>query len=129
MEYVRFFAELGVALMGAVAFPFLILTFLRSHKIPECYSCGAMKMRPSRIVGFWDSLGSAFLLRPYRCEGCRERFHAFLPFSGTRVQPQRIVKLAVRFRKGLPNRISIRVIHVTPESPSASPSALHTYAS
>jgi hypothetical protein len=131
MEYVRFFAELGVALMAAIALPFLIVVLLRSHKIPECYSCGAMKVRPSRIVGFWDSLGSAFMLRPYRCEGCRERFHGFLFFGSPsqRAQPQRIIKVAFRFQNGLPNRVKIRVINLNPESVPASPAVLQTYAS
>ena len=132
MEYVRFFAELGVALMAAIALPFFIVVLLRSHKIPECYSCGAMKVRPSRITGFWDSLGSAFMLRPYRCEGCRERFHAFLFFSSPsqRVQqPQRVIKVVFRFHNGLPNRIKIRVISLNPESVPASPAVLQTFAS
>jgi hypothetical protein len=129
MEYVRFFAELGAALMAAIALPYLIVVLLRSHKIPECYSCGAMKVRPSRITGFWDSLGSAFMFRPYRCEGCRERFHAFLFFGASAPRPQRIIKVVFRFRNGLPNRIKIRVINPIPESEASSPTVLHTYAS
>ncbi len=84
-------------------------------------------MRPSRVVGFWDVLGSAFLLAPYRCSGCRERFHAFSLLANSKrpapvraFQPQRVVKIAFRFRRGVLNRVIIRVIPPRPESSSAS---------
>jgi len=115
MEYIRYFGELGAALMAVIACPFLVVMLLRSYKIPQCYSCGAMKVRPSRVVGFWDSLCNAFGLRPYRCEGCQERIHAFLPFiprEPSAIQPappQRVVKLSVRLGHGLPQRVVIRV--------------------
>jgi hypothetical protein len=127
VEYARYFVELGAALMAAIALPFLAVMLFRSHRIPECYSCGAMKMRPSRVVGFWDVLGSAFLIAPYRCSGCRERFHAFSLLSNSKkpavapaFQPQRVVKIAFRFRHGLLNRVIIRVIQHRPESANSS---------
>lgn len=127
MDYARFFIELGAALMAAIALPYLLVTLYRSHRIPECYSCGAMKMRPSRIVGFWDVLGSAFMIVPYRCLGCRERFHAFSLLSNSKkpvgaraFQPQRVVRIAFRFRHGLLNRVVIRVSQPRVESASAS---------
>ena len=33
------------------------MTFIRGRQIPQCYQCGALKVRPSRPVGFWG-LGS-----------------------------------------------------------------------
>jgi hypothetical protein len=122
MEHLRYFAELGAALMAAIALPFLILVALRSHRIPECFSCGAMKMRPSRVAGFWDSLLSAFQICPYRCSGCRERFYALRLFGSSRKpstvqveQRHRVITVAFRFRHGLLNRIAIRVTDLRPE--------------
>lgn len=83
-------------------------------------------MRPSRVVGFWDVLGNAFLISPYRCSGCRQRFHAFSLLADPKrpavapAQSQRVVTVAFRFRHGLLNRIIIRVIQPRPESASAS---------
>jgi hypothetical protein len=125
MDQIRFFAELGGILLGVIACPVLIVFFLRSHKIPECFSCGASKVRPSRVEGFWDLLGNAVLIRPYRCSGCRERFHAFSPLAGSDVQfvrPQRVIRVAFRFRAGLPNRIVIRISNLN--SPESTPASL-----
>jgi hypothetical protein len=129
MEYLRFFAELGAVLMAAIAILFVIGMLLRTYKIPECYSCGAMKVRPSRVVGFWDTFGIAFLIRPYRCLGCRERFHALLLFGEPGkpsivqvLRRQRVVKIAFRFNNGLPTRIAIRVIDLYNE-PDSMPSS------
>lgn len=130
MEYLRYFTKLGAVLMAVIACPFLIVLLLRSYKIPQCFSCGAMKMRASRVIGFWDSFGSALQIRPYRCEGCRERFHAFFLFgdpakaSLVPIRRQRVVKIAFRFRKGLPNRVAIRVIGKEPPSDRLSSPAM-----
>jgi hypothetical protein len=127
VDYLRYFVELSAALLAAIALPYFVVTLYRSRRIPECYSCGAMKMRPSRVVGFWDVLGSAFLIAPYRCSGCRERFHAFTLLSNSKkpagapaFQPQRVVKVAFRFRHGLLNRVSIHVTQRPPESTDSS---------
>lgn len=127
MVYVGYFLGLSAALMAVIALPYLLVTLYRSRRVPECYSCGAMKMRPSRVVGFWDVLCGAFLITPYRCTGCRERFHAFTflinskkPAVVRAFQPQRIVKVAFRFRHGLLNRVIIRVIQPPPESANTS---------
>lgn len=137
MEHILYFAELVAALMAAIALAFLIVVLLRSHKIPECFSCGAMKMRPSRVDGFWDRFLAAFQIQPYRCEGCRERFHAVRIFGGSRkpstaeavaqpLQRRRVVTVAFRFRYGLLNRVAIRVTGPRPEPASASPAILQT---
>jgi hypothetical protein len=135
MEHIRYFAELVAALTVAIAFPFLIVVLLRSRKIPECFSCGAMKMRPSRVDGLWDRFLAAFQILPYRCEGCRERFHAVRILGDSRkpspaqpvvqpVQRRRVITVAFRFRNGLLNRVAIRVHDPRPETASATPAIL-----
>jgi|SRR5580698_1105423 hypothetical protein len=113
MEFAGYLAEFGGALIGGIALLFLVVVTLRSRKIPECYSCGAMKVRPSRAEGFWDTFATAFLIRPYRCGGCRERYYGFRnayeDWKKAQAQRPRVVKVAFRFRYGLPNRIAIRV--------------------
>jgi hypothetical protein len=136
MQFLGYLAELGAALIGGLACLFLVVVFLRSRKIPQCYVCGAMKVRPSRAEGFLDIFVTAFMIRPYRCGGCRERFYGFRNSyddwkKAQVVQPQRLVKIAFRFRKGLPNRIAIRVSDPgrKPEPVADSPSVLQTRAS
>lgn len=133
MEPILNFAEFIAALLGVIAFACLIVAVMRSYKIPECFSCGAMKMRPSRIEGFWDTFLIAFQVEPYRCSGCRERFHAVRlfrkptkPIAAPAVRQQRVVTVAFRFRHGLPNRIAIRVTHPQQETGSASAAILQT---
>jgi hypothetical protein len=133
MEHIRYFAELVAALTAAIACPFLIVVLLRSHRIPECFSCGAMKMRPSRVDGFLDRFLAAFQIQPYRCEGCRERFYALRlfgdskkPITAQSAQRRRVVTVAFRFRYGLLNRVAIRVTDPQPEQASASPAILQT---
>jgi hypothetical protein len=117
MEYPRYFGELVAALVALTSLAIIVTLGLRTYKIPECYSCGARKVRPTHSVGFWDTLATAFMIRPYRCGGCRERFYGFRrsgepkkPPPDPTLQPQKAVKVTLRFRKGLLNRIAIRVI-------------------
>ncbi|HTB11742.1 MAG TPA: hypothetical protein VK752_09230 [Bryobacteraceae bacterium] len=125
MEHVDYFVEFGAALIGLICLPILAMMLVRGHKIPECFSCGAKKVRSSRPVGFWDTCGYAFMIRPFRCGGCRERFHAFFLFgpspAAPPAPPRRVVKVAFRFRNGLPNRIAIRVIDPTREAANQKP--------
>jgi hypothetical protein len=110
MEYTRYFTPIGAGLVALVFLPLLVMFVLRSRKIPECFSCGARKVRLSRPEGFWDTFFIAFFLDPYRCEGCRARFYAFRRSAESKKPtPQRLVKVAFRFQNGLPNRIAIRV--------------------
>jgi hypothetical protein len=131
MEYAFYFAEIGAALLGVIFCSILLMLILRGNKIPECFSCGATKVRPSHAAGLWDSFARAFFINPYRCLGCRRRFHALSFFVGSKepakVQPQRVVKLVFRFRKGVPNRLIIRVLESSRESQiSDAPGALQT---
>jgi hypothetical protein len=129
MEYISYFTQLGLVLMALIALPFLVLVFLRSRKLPQCYSCGARKMRLSREVSVLDRFLGTFQIQPYRCEGCRERFHALRLFGDSKkpvVQRQRVVKVVFRFRNGLPNRVAIRVIDRSREPAAESPAMLQT---
>jgi hypothetical protein len=55
---------------------FMVRSFLRGLCLPQCWRCGAPKVRRSRSDGFVDAAASVFLLRPFRCTGCRLRFFA-----------------------------------------------------
>jgi hypothetical protein len=68
--------EPGAILLALIIFSSLILTMVRGFRIPQCFYCGAVKVRPSRPDGFWDSAATYLLIKPYRCAGCRARFHA-----------------------------------------------------
>src|SRR5579862_9620432 len=54
----------------------IIRSVFRSWDIPQCWRCGAPKVRRSRSDGFIDAAATLFLLRPVRCAGCRARFYA-----------------------------------------------------
>jgi hypothetical protein len=73
--------EPGAILIALIVFLSLIVTVVRGFQIPQCFYCGATKVRPSRRAGFWDTAATIFLVRPYRCSGCRARFHALRLFG------------------------------------------------
>jgi hypothetical protein len=113
MDYIRYFAKLGAILMAFISCPVLVIIFLRSFKIPVCFSCGATKVRPTRSTGVVDSVVAVFLLKPYRCEGCRQRFHALRWVRSSIPSPhRRVVHVVFRFRKGLPSGAAIRVVNL-----------------
>jgi hypothetical protein len=76
MRQILYLFEPGAILFALVAFSFVVVTILRGRQIPQCYLCGATKVRPSRPAGILDLVGTFLLIRSYRCSGCRERFHA-----------------------------------------------------
>lgn len=76
--------EPGAILFAFIAFSFLAMIIMRGRQIPQCFLCGAFKVRPSRPVGFWDAAATFFLIRAYRCSGCRARFHAMRLFRRSR---------------------------------------------
>ena len=84
MRQVLYLFEPGAILFTFLIFSFLVITFIRGRRIPQCFQCGALKVRPSRPVGFWDSAGTLLLIRAYRCFGCRARFHALRLFGRSR---------------------------------------------
>lgn len=69
-------AVLGAILILLISLGFLLSAFMRGRNIPRCFQCGAVKVRPSPPIGFLDIAGSVLMIRPYRCMGCRARFHA-----------------------------------------------------
>jgi hypothetical protein len=78
---IRYLFEPAAVLILLIALSFLILIHMRGRQIPQCFVCGAQKVRPSRPIGVLDFAGSALLIRPYRCSGCLRRFHALRLFS------------------------------------------------
>ena len=71
-----FFEEPGAILLGIIGLYLVFALIGRGRQIPRCYYCGAMKVRPSRPIGFWDKMMGFLLIRSYRCSGCLTRFHA-----------------------------------------------------
>jgi hypothetical protein len=74
--HTRHLLEFGAVLGALVLMFFLLLAVLRGRHIPQCFQCGAVKVRPSYPSGLVDLVATAILIRPYRCSGCRVRFHA-----------------------------------------------------
>ena len=79
--------EPGVIIVAILIFSFLLIAIARGRQIPQCFQCGASKVRPSRPAGKLDWVANIFLIRPYRCSGCRTRFHAFRPFARSKQEP------------------------------------------
>jgi hypothetical protein len=71
----------GAILTCLIALFFLAVTIQRGRQIPQCFRCGALKVRPSRPSGLLDLAGARFMIRSYRCSGCLVRFHAMRLFS------------------------------------------------
>lgn len=78
--------EPGAILIGLIFLSSLVITLVRGLQIPQCFYCGAIKVRPSRPAGFLDTAAMIFLVRPYRCAGCQARFHAMRLFNRSRHQ-------------------------------------------
>lgn len=84
MRQIIHLIEPGAILIALIAFAFLLAAISRGRRIPQCFQCGAVKVRPSRPTGFWDLTGTIFLIKAYRCAGCQARFHAMRLFTRTR---------------------------------------------
>ena len=75
-----------------------------------------MKVRLSRPDGIGDYAVGLLLIRPHRCEGCRERFYAMRLNSGSSqrahhfVGQRRAVALVFRRRNGVLDRMRIRMV-------------------
>jgi hypothetical protein len=76
-----------------------------------------MKARPSRLSGALDSFGALFLIRPYRCGGCRERFYVLRldggwhPYAIRPVRRERALRVLFKIRHGLPIRVVISLVY------------------
>src|SRR5690349_11930670 len=66
----------AIVVLVGIFVGFTIRSVVRGMSIPRCWTCGAKKVRKSHSSGMIDGVALAFLLRPYRCEGCRSRFYA-----------------------------------------------------
>ncbi|HUA87398.1 MAG TPA: hypothetical protein VMB85_26255 [Bryobacteraceae bacterium] len=73
---------IGVSFVSAVLvffalwFIYLVLCYSRARLLPQCWKCGAAKVRRSHFHGFLDTVAAISLLSPFRCSGCRSRFYA-----------------------------------------------------
>ena len=118
IELIEYLLGTAAILFGLIGLRSLVKAIIRGRSIPKCLSCGEMKVRPSHRDGVLDSIASLFLIRPYRCGTCRKRFHALCLFSASRQsevprgEGKRALKVIFRLRHGLPNRVSIRLIHL-----------------
>jgi hypothetical protein len=84
MRQILHLIEPGAILILCIAVFFLLAAIGRGRRIPQCFQCGAIKVRPSRPTGFWDLTGTFFLIKAYRCAGCQARFHAMRLFNRPR---------------------------------------------
>src|SRR5665213_3327933 len=66
----------SVIVVLSISIGFIAQSVFRSWDIPQCWRCGAAKVRRSRSDGIVDAMASLLLLRPVRCAGCRARFYA-----------------------------------------------------
>jgi hypothetical protein len=119
LEIIVYLFKPAAVVAALLALSFLIVTIARSRHLPQCFSCGAMKVRPSRPDGILDHIRGFFLIRPHRCSGCRERFYAvrladWSRPSGSRAHRQGSVRVVFRFKNGIVNRVAIRQISKTP---------------
>ena len=78
-----------IAVVVLIVAGFIIRNFVRSWGIPNCWHCGAAKVRPSHTESFSDMAASLFLHRAYRCQGCRVRFYG-PRFVGSRAFTKRV---------------------------------------
>ena len=90
-RYIAIVSAAIIVVLGGAGF--LVRSFVRGWLMPACWCCGAHKVRKSRSDGVIDSVAGLFMLRPFRCTGCRERFYAplFLAYrpSGKRAAVKR----------------------------------------
>jgi hypothetical protein len=76
MRQLLYFIKPGAILITFIALYFLMIAVFRGRQIPQCFNCGAIKVRSSRPTGFWRVADKLFQIRSYRCSGCRAQFHA-----------------------------------------------------
>ena len=86
MPDIRFLLESGAILIAIIVFFSMVISMIRGLPIPQCFYCGALKVRPSRPSGFLDLLAKLVLIRAYRCSGCQARFHAMRLLNRSRTQ-------------------------------------------
>jgi hypothetical protein len=76
VHHILYIFKLGAILLTFISLGFLSMSIWRGRRIPRCMQCGAPKVRPSTPAGFLDLAASVLQIHPYRCMGCRARFHA-----------------------------------------------------
>jgi hypothetical protein len=110
-KYVHYMMVPGTILAPLMLLTFLMVMFARGRRIPQCVSCGALKVRSTRPVGFLDSIAGLFLIRPHRCEGCRSRFYA-MRWTAINPPQKRVIWIVFQFRNRWLHRVVIRRVKV-----------------
>ena len=65
-----------VGLLAAIPLALIFsLAAIRSVNLIKCPSCGMHKVRRSSLAGLFDEALSIVGIFPFRCFGCRFRFH------------------------------------------------------
>jgi hypothetical protein len=78
---------IGAALLLLCGIAYLVGAGFRTLNLATCWRCGAAKVRRSVSRSWLDTVAMVFLLKPYRCAGCRTRFYGFRAFSRDRSLP------------------------------------------
>jgi hypothetical protein len=111
-ELLSYILEPGAVVVVLLLLSFFVLAMVRGRRLPQCFSCGSMKVRPSRPDGLFDYLATVFKVRSYRCTCCLQRFYA-VPMNSESAhpapRPHRALAITLRFRHGIPNRMVIRL--------------------
>jgi|SRR5580704_1365911 hypothetical protein len=68
---------IGAALLLLCGVGYLVAAGFRTVNLATCWRCGATKVRRSVSRSGLDTVAMMFLLKPYRCAGCRTRFYGF----------------------------------------------------
>jgi hypothetical protein len=76
----------ALALLAAIPLGLIFgLAAMRSVNLIKCPSCGMHKVRRSSLAGVFDEALSMVGIFPFRCFGCRYRFHGI----GSKEPPER----------------------------------------
>jgi hypothetical protein len=67
------YSLLGVA--AGLWLAVLVRAYRRSRMMPNCWHCGAGKVRTARILRVWDYIPLLSFLWPVRCAGCLRRYY------------------------------------------------------
>lgn len=74
----RYFTVIVIALAFLIVCGLAFLqAVLRYQALPNCWRCGAKRVRHSACRSITDVTARILLLAPYRCRVCQQRFYAF----------------------------------------------------
>ena len=113
LDYAHYVIGPSKLLIPLLVLAYFVIMYLRGRRIRQCHSCGAKKVRSTRPVGLRDTALGWFFIRPFRCEGCRERFYA-LRWSALYPRRKRVIWIVFEFRNRSLRRVVIRRIKLRP---------------